>query len=74
MDSDQIAAFQRDGYLLLRGFFDRDETADITRWTEELAEAPEEAGCSTRMPESSSASRISARTMTASTGWSGTAG
>jgi ectoine hydroxylase-related dioxygenase (phytanoyl-CoA dioxygenase family) len=44
MHDDQIAAFQRDGYLLLRGFFDRDEVADITRWTEELAEAPEEVG------------------------------
>jgi hypothetical protein len=44
MDADQIAAFQRDGYLLLRGFFAPREVADITRWTEELAEAPEEAG------------------------------
>jgi ectoine hydroxylase-related dioxygenase (phytanoyl-CoA dioxygenase family) len=44
MDANQIAAFQRDGYLLLRGFFDPNEIADITRWTEELAEAPEEAG------------------------------
>jgi ectoine hydroxylase-related dioxygenase (phytanoyl-CoA dioxygenase family) len=44
MDANQIAAFQRDGYLLLRGFFDPNEVADITRWTEELAEAPEEAG------------------------------
>jgi 2-aminoethylphosphonate dioxygenase len=44
MDANQIAAFQRDGYLLRRGFFDPNEVADITRWTEELAEAPEEAG------------------------------
>ena len=44
MDEGQIAAFQRDGYLLLRGFFDRDEVAEITRWTEELASAPEEVG------------------------------
>jgi 2-aminoethylphosphonate dioxygenase len=44
MDANQIAAFQRDGYLLLRGFFDPNEIADITRWTEDLAEAPEEAG------------------------------
>jgi ectoine hydroxylase-related dioxygenase (phytanoyl-CoA dioxygenase family) len=44
MDEGQIAAFQRDGYLLLRGFFNPDEVAEITRWTEELASAPEEIG------------------------------
>jgi ectoine hydroxylase-related dioxygenase (phytanoyl-CoA dioxygenase family) len=44
MDEGQIAAFQRDGYLLLREFFNRDEVAEITRWTEELASAPEEVG------------------------------
>jgi 2-aminoethylphosphonate dioxygenase len=44
MDEGQIAAFQRDGYLLLPGFFNADEVADITRWTEELASAPEEVG------------------------------
>ena len=44
MDEGQIAAFQRDGYLLLRGFFNPDEVANITRWTEELASAPEEVG------------------------------
>jgi 2-aminoethylphosphonate dioxygenase len=44
MDEGRIAAFQRDGYLLLRGFFNRDEVAEITRWTEELASAPEEVG------------------------------
>jgi ectoine hydroxylase-related dioxygenase (phytanoyl-CoA dioxygenase family) len=44
MDEGQVAAFQRDGYLPLRGFFDRDEVAEITRWTEELASAPEEVG------------------------------
>jgi len=44
MDADQIAAFERDGYLLLRGFFAPREVADIIRWTEELAEAPEELG------------------------------
>jgi 2-aminoethylphosphonate dioxygenase len=44
MDEGQIAAFQHDGYLLLRGFFNRDEVAEITRWTEELASAPEVVG------------------------------
>jgi ectoine hydroxylase-related dioxygenase (phytanoyl-CoA dioxygenase family) len=44
MNNDQVAAFERDGYLLLRGFFDADEVADITRWTEDLASAPEEVG------------------------------
>ena len=44
MDETQVGAFQRDGYLLLPRFFDRDEVAEITRWTEELASAPEEVG------------------------------
>ena len=42
MDETQVGAFQRDGYLLLPRFFDRDEVAEITCWTEELASAPEE--------------------------------
>jgi ectoine hydroxylase-related dioxygenase (phytanoyl-CoA dioxygenase family) len=44
MDETQVAAFQRDGYLLLPRFFDAGEVAEITRWTEELASAPEEIG------------------------------
>src|SRR4051812_14553631 len=44
MNDDQIAAFERDGYLLLPGFFNAREVAEITRWTEELASAPEEVG------------------------------
>ena len=44
MDEGQIATFQRDGYLLLRGFFNLEEVVEITRWTEELASAPEEVG------------------------------
>ena len=52
MDEGQIAAFQRDGYLLLRGFFNADEVADITRWTEELASAPEEVGRALGLPGS----------------------
>jgi ectoine hydroxylase-related dioxygenase (phytanoyl-CoA dioxygenase family) len=44
MDETQVNAFQRDGYLLLPQFFDAGEVAEITRWTEELASAPEEVG------------------------------
>jgi ectoine hydroxylase-related dioxygenase (phytanoyl-CoA dioxygenase family) len=44
MDETQVAAFQSDGYLLLPRFFDAGEVAEITRWTEELASAPEEIG------------------------------
>jgi 2-aminoethylphosphonate dioxygenase len=34
----------RDGYLVIRGFFGASETADLLRWTGELATAPEKAG------------------------------
>ncbi|MDJ0949182.1 MAG: phytanoyl-CoA dioxygenase family protein [Alphaproteobacteria bacterium] len=36
-----IAAFHRDGFVVKRGLFDADELADIARWTDEVASAPE---------------------------------
>jgi len=41
---DEIAAMDRDGYLVVRGFFDPAETAELLRWTEALQHAPEEKG------------------------------
>ncbi len=39
-----LAAMERDGYLVVRGFFDPAETADVLRWTEEVSGAPEVPG------------------------------
>ncbi len=36
-----LAAMDRDGYLIVRGFFDAAETADLLRWTDEISTAPE---------------------------------
>ncbi len=36
-----LAAMQRDGYLVVRGFFGPAETADVLRWTEQVSTAPE---------------------------------
>lgn len=44
LTEEQIADFQRDGYLVVRGAFDRDDIASIERWTREIAEAPEVPG------------------------------
>ncbi len=38
------AAMDRDGFLIARHFFDAAEVADLLRWTDELANAPEVAG------------------------------
>ncbi|MCZ6603563.1 MAG: phytanoyl-CoA dioxygenase family protein, partial [Alphaproteobacteria bacterium] len=32
----QRAAYEKDGFLVLKGLFSRPEMADITNWTEEL--------------------------------------
>jgi hypothetical protein len=40
----QIAGFRRDGFVILRGFFDTREIADIARWTDEVQHWPELAG------------------------------
>lgn len=42
--ADDLAAMDRDGYLVVRGFFDAAETADVLRWTEEISTAPEVPG------------------------------
>jgi hypothetical protein len=41
---DQIAAFRRDGFVFVPGFFDRVSTGEIDRWIDELAASPEEPG------------------------------
>jgi ectoine hydroxylase-related dioxygenase (phytanoyl-CoA dioxygenase family) len=40
----QVAAFARSGYIVLRGVFDAAAMAEIGRWTDELARAPETSG------------------------------
>lgn len=40
----QIAAFGRDGFLVVPRFFDAARARDLLRWTEELKRAPEEPG------------------------------
>lgn len=40
----ELAAMERDGYLVVRDFFDAGSTADLLRWTEELQNAPEAPG------------------------------
>ncbi len=37
----ELDAMHRDGFLIVRNFFDRAETDDLLRWTEELTNAPE---------------------------------
>lgn len=39
-----LAAMDRDGFLVVRDFFDAAETRDILRWTEEVSSAPEVPG------------------------------
>ena len=41
---DQIAAFRRDGFVFVPGFFDRVPTDEIDRWIDELAAFPEQPG------------------------------
>jgi 2-aminoethylphosphonate dioxygenase len=43
-DAAQRAAWERDGYLVVRGFFGAQEMARILAWTEEMQHAPEERG------------------------------
>lgn len=42
--AEDLAAMDRDGFLVVRGFFDAAETADVLRWTEEVSAAPEVPG------------------------------
>src|SRR6476646_1942812 len=39
-----VAHLQRDGYLVVRGFFDKDSLARLLEWTVELEVAPEVSG------------------------------
>jgi ectoine hydroxylase-related dioxygenase (phytanoyl-CoA dioxygenase family) len=41
---EDISAFARTGYLVLRGVFDAAAMEAVSRWTDELAAAPEESG------------------------------
>ena len=41
---DQIEAFERDGYLVVRGGFNAAEMAQVARWTDELVAMPEVSG------------------------------
>jgi 2-aminoethylphosphonate dioxygenase len=38
------AGLQRDGYVVVRDFFDRDSLTQLLKWTEELQTAPEVPG------------------------------
>lgn len=44
LGAEEVAAFARAGYLVLRGVFDAETMATVARWTDELARAPEESG------------------------------
>lgn len=44
ISDDQIAAFERDGFLNMPGAFSVEEMRDITRWTEEVQNWPEVPG------------------------------
>jgi ectoine hydroxylase-related dioxygenase (phytanoyl-CoA dioxygenase family) len=41
---EDIACMQRDGYLVVRDFFDKDSLAQLLKWTDELEVAPEVSG------------------------------
>ena len=41
---DDVAHLQRDGYLVVREFFDADSLAQLLKWTAELEAAPEVSG------------------------------
>jgi ectoine hydroxylase-related dioxygenase (phytanoyl-CoA dioxygenase family) len=40
----QVAQFKRDGFLVVRGMYSADEVAEISAWTEEVANYPEVPG------------------------------
>jgi 2-aminoethylphosphonate dioxygenase len=42
--SAELTAFERDGFIVVRGFLEAGHLADIRRWTEEIAVAPEVPG------------------------------
>ena len=45
LTEEQVEQFNRDGFLLVRGMYSADEEADISRWTDEIANSPEGPGC-----------------------------
>lgn len=44
LSPEQIEQFHRDGFLLVRGMYSREEVDAISRWTDEVASAPEVPG------------------------------
>ena len=44
LSTEQIAQFQRDGYLVVRGMYSPEEISEISTWTDEVANFPEEPG------------------------------
>jgi ectoine hydroxylase-related dioxygenase (phytanoyl-CoA dioxygenase family) len=44
LSEEQIAQFDRDGFLLVRGMYSPQEVAAISEWTDEVASRPETAG------------------------------
>jgi ectoine hydroxylase-related dioxygenase (phytanoyl-CoA dioxygenase family) len=44
LSPEQIASFQRSGYVVVRGLFGPQEISDIRRWTEDVQRWPETAG------------------------------
>ena len=42
--ADEIAAFERDGYVIVRGLYDAQAMADIAAWTDDIQARPETAG------------------------------
>lgn len=44
LNNQQLSAFERDGFLLIKGLYSDVEMQDIIRWTEEVSNYPEEPG------------------------------
>lgn len=44
LSAEQVAAFHRDGFLVVRGMFDADEMREIAAWTDEIHGRPEAPG------------------------------
>jgi|SoiMethySBSTD1v2_1073268.scaffolds.fasta_scaffold208518_2 ectoine hydroxylase-related dioxygenase (phytanoyl-CoA dioxygenase family) len=44
LSSAQVSEFERDGFVVVRKFYDAAQTAEIERWTDELSALPEEPG------------------------------
>ena len=44
IEPEHIEAMERDGFLVMRGFYNATETAALLRWTEEISSAPEVPG------------------------------